>query len=125
ARFLNDLSGKLLALVYSFSNTIEKDRVWYARWKPSTILKEMDRMDEQLPALKNFILPGGHPTVSHCHIARCVCRRAERMVVALKVNEPVDDLILQYLNRLSDYFFILARYLGQQLGAEEVIWQGR
>lgn len=87
--------------------------------------KKMDRMDEQLPALKNFILPGGHSTVSFCHIARCVCRRAERMVVALKENEPVDQLVLQYLNRLSDFLFILGRYLAHDLGAEEVVWKGR
>lgn len=87
---------------------------------------EMDRMDEHLPALKNFILPGGHPTVSACHICRTVCRRAERLTVALvHSGEPVEDLALQYLNRLSDYFFVLARYLAKELGVEEVIWASR
>ena len=91
----------------------------------SLLESEMDRMDEVLPELKNFILPGGHPTVSHCHIARCVCRRAERLVVALNANEPVEESVLQYLNRLSDYFFLLARYMSHHLGAEEVVWKGR
>ncbi|MBK7940086.1 MAG: cob(I)yrinic acid a,c-diamide adenosyltransferase [Lewinellaceae bacterium] len=64
--------------------------------------KEIDQMDQGLPPLKNFILPGGHPTVSVCHVCRTVCRRAERLVVALHENDPVDPLVLQYLNRLSD-----------------------
>ena len=87
---------------------------------------EMDAMDEQLPELKNFILPGGHTTVSNCHVCRTVCRRAERLTVALaQSGEPVEDLALQYLNRLSDYFFVLSRFLAQELGAEEVIWKAR
>ena len=85
--------------------------------------KEMDAMDEQLPALKNFILPGGHVAVSHCHVARCICRRAERISVALSHSEPVADLVIRYLNRLSDYLFMLSRKIGQDLGAEEVIWK--
>jgi cob(I)alamin adenosyltransferase len=87
---------------------------------------EMDAMDEHLPPLKHFILPGGHPTVSICHLCRTVCRRAERLTVALvQSGEPVDDLALQYLNRLSDYFFLLARFLAKDLGVEEVIWKTR
>lgn len=83
----------------------------------------MDRMDEELPELKNFILPGGHPSVSHCHIARCVCRRAERIVVALAALESVPAIVIKYLNRLSDYLFILARWTARKSGAEEVIWK--
>jgi len=82
----------------------------------------MDAMDETLPPLKNFILPGGHLTVSFCHIARCVCRRAERLVVALALEEPIDERIIRYLNRLSDFLFMLARKLSRDLGAEELIW---
>lgn len=82
----------------------------------------MDEIDARLPPLKNFILPGGHHTVSFCHIARCVCRRAERLVVALALEEPVDPLLIQYLNRLSDYLFMLARQLSRDLGVEEVVW---
>lgn len=86
---------------------------------------EIDTMEETLPVLKNFILPGGHPTVSHCHIARCVCRRAERLVVALNLEEPVEPMVLKYLNRLSDFLFVLSRKIGQDAGAEEVIWKPR
>lgn len=85
----------------------------------------MDEMDSRLPELKNFILPGGHPLVSLCHICRTVCRRAERMVVALHYHEPVDEMVLQYLNRLSDYFFMLARQLAQDAGAAEIVWNPR
>lgn len=87
--------------------------------------QEMDDMDAGLPPLKNFILPGGHTSVSVCHVCRTVCRRAERLAVALHQTDPVDPLVLQYLNRLSDYFFMLARQLGHDLGAEEVIWNPR
>ncbi|MBK9337696.1 MAG: cob(I)yrinic acid a,c-diamide adenosyltransferase [Lewinellaceae bacterium] len=85
----------------------------------------MDAMDNQLPELKNFILPGGFPTVSLCHVCRTVCRRAERCAVALHEYEPAEALILQYLNRLSDYFFMLARYLGHLAGASEIVWTPR
>ena len=83
---------------------------------------EIDRMDAALPQMTHFILPGGHQTVSFCHIARCVCRRAERLAVHLDQLEPVDTAILRYLNRLSDYLFVLARMLTLQFGAEEVKW---
>ncbi len=86
---------------------------------------QIDEMETVLPPLKNFILPGGHTTVSFCHIARTVCRRAERLVVALNLTEPVDPLVLRYLNRLSDYLFVLGRKLGQDLGANEVVWKPR
>lgn len=86
----------------------------------------MDKMDEILPEMKHFILPGGHVAVSHCHIARCVCRRAERLCVALQdEGQPVEPLVLQYLNRLSDYLFVLARYAGHLLQVEELPWRPR
>jgi cob(I)alamin adenosyltransferase len=88
--------------------------------------KDMDDMDATLPPLRHFILPGGHTTVSYCHLCRTICRRAERLTVALEqAGEPVDDVVLQYLNRLSDWFFVLGRTLAQMLHAEEVIWQQR
>lgn len=83
---------------------------------------EMDRMDEELPKMTHFILPGGHTTVSYCHIARTVCRRAERMISYLNENDPVPDLVLAYVNRLSDYLFVLARKLSSDLKAKEVKW---
>lgn len=87
--------------------------------------KAIDAMNESLPPLKNFILPGGHTSVSFCHIARCVCRRAERQVVNLALHEPVEELIIRYLNRLSDYLFVLSRKLAKDLNAEEVVWMAR
>ena len=87
--------------------------------------QEMDRMDELLPELKNFILPGGHPAVSTCHIARCVCRRAERLTVALSQDSPVAPILIRYLNRLSDYLFMLARFIAKGKGVEEVVWTAR
>jgi len=86
---------------------------------------QMDAMNEQLPALRHFILPGGHTTVSYCHLARCVCRRCERLAVALKEQDYVADIVVQYLNRLSDYFFVLGRMLAQDLQVAEVIWTAR
>ena len=84
--------------------------------------KEIDIMNESLPPMTHFILPGGHPAVSTCHIARTICRRAERMTSVLHENEPVDDVILAYLNRLSDYLFVLSRKLSAQFKADEVKW---
>ncbi|WP_222984654.1 cob(I)yrinic acid a,c-diamide adenosyltransferase [Flagellimonas meishanensis] len=84
--------------------------------------KEMDKMNEELPEMTHFILPGGHPTVSYCHIARTVCRRAERMISYLHEDEPVPDTLLSYINRLSDYLFVLARKLSKDLKAKEVKW---
>jgi len=83
---------------------------------------EMDAMDKQLPALKHFILPGGSNSVSFCHLARCVCRRAERLTVQLAQHSPVDEKVIVYLNRLSDYLFVLARKIGQQQQLEENKW---
>ncbi|MEX2597978.1 MAG: cob(I)yrinic acid a,c-diamide adenosyltransferase [Salibacteraceae bacterium] len=87
--------------------------------------KRMDDMDANLPEMKSFVLPGGHALVSQAHICRCVCRRAERHVVALSKNEVVNDLILQYLNRLSDYFFVLSRQLAMELDVDEIPWRPR
>lgn len=88
--------------------------------------KEMDKMDEVLPPMKSFVLPGGHVAVSTLHIARCVCRRAERCCVRIsKKKEDVPALIIKYLNRLSDYLFVLSRYAANKLNAEEIPWKPR
>lgn len=84
--------------------------------------KEIDQMEEALPPMTHFVLPGGHTTVSYCHIARCVCRRAERLAVHLNDIEPTDEIVIRYLNRLSDYLFVLARKLSLDLKADEVKW---
>jgi cob(I)alamin adenosyltransferase len=83
---------------------------------------EMDAMEAKLPQMTHFILPGGHTTVSYCHIARTVCRRAERMASLLHENEAFDERVLMYINRLSDYLFVLARKLSSNLQAEEIKW---
>ena len=88
--------------------------------------REIDKMNEVLPPMKFFILPGGHPAISTTHIARCVCRRAERLCVNLQEqNLFVDPLVIKYLNRLSDYIFVLARYIGHLLQVAEIAWKPR
>jgi cob(I)alamin adenosyltransferase len=88
--------------------------------------KEMDRMNEVVPPMKSFILPGGHTTLSQLHIARCVCRRAERCCVRLELESlEVEAIIIKYLNRLSDYLFILSRFAGHQLNIAEIPWKPR
>jgi cob(I)alamin adenosyltransferase len=88
--------------------------------------KEIDRMDEIIPPMKNFILPGGDKSVSALHIARCVCRRAERCCVRLESEGGETELIIiKYLNRLSDYLFVLARFTGYQLKVKEIPWKPR
>ena len=82
----------------------------------------IDDMDATLPQMAHFILPGGHSSVSYCHIARTVCRRAERICTLLHENAAFDPLVLTYLNRLSDYLFVLARKLSENLQAEEIAW---
>ncbi|MBT2557307.1 cob(I)yrinic acid a,c-diamide adenosyltransferase [Hymenobacter sp. ISL-91] len=87
--------------------------------------QEMDRMNETLPELRVFVLPGGHQSVSFAHLARCVCRRAERLVIHLNEDEFVAELVIMYLNRLSDYLFVLSRQMAHELNAEEVKWEPR
>ena len=88
--------------------------------------KEIDRMNEVLPLMKSFILPGGNISVSTLHIARCVCRRAERCCVRMQKKEmEVEPLIIKYLNRLSDYLFVLARFAAHELKVEEIPWKPR
>ena len=102
-----------------------EERLNIPKIKPSDIElleKEMDWMNESLPPMTHFILPGGHTTVSYCHIARTVCRRAERLASQLYENEPFDKNVLSYINRLSDYLFVLARKLSLDLKVNEIKW---
>lgn len=87
--------------------------------------KEVDSIDERLEPMRFFILPGGHQWISFCHIARTVCRRAERMVIQMDEKEKVDPLIIKFLNRLSDYLFILARIVTKELKLDETPWKGK
>jgi len=123
---LEEIQNKLFVIGSELASDPEKE--WdFAKVQEEDVVvleKEIDRMETDLPALKNFLLPGGHPIVSQCHIARCVCRRAERNVVALSQTEDkVSPILLRYLNRLSDYLFVLSRWVGQKLGADETPWK--
>jgi len=87
--------------------------------------KEIDSMNEKIPELNSFILPGGHPVVSYCHLARTICRRAERLVLKMNETYPVNSVLIKYLNRLSDYFFVLSRKLSFDFGVDEIRWKPR
>lgn len=126
--FLKQIQDRLFTLGADLATEPGKDKVV----KPDlfdrdveSLEQAMDDMDAQLPALKNFVLPGGHQSVSFAHLARCVCRRAERIAIALNDAEPVDALSIRYLNRLSDYLFLLGRKMAAELNAEEVKWEPR
>ena len=95
----------------------ERDVVMLENW--------IDEMDKELAPLRNFILPGGYEQISFCHISRTVCRRAERLCVALHQISPMNPLVVKFLNRLSDALFTLARYQTKALGAEEINWEKR
>lgn len=96
----------------------EKDVTW--------LEEQIDQMNEVLPEMRSFILPGGHQAASACHVARCICRRAERICVDMQEHkEYIPALVIQYLNRLSDYLFVLARYIGHINNATEVPWRAR
>lgn len=83
----------------------------------------IDAMDAELPPMRSFVLPGGHPSVSFCHISRTICRRAERLTIALHTQESIDPLVIKYLNRLSDYLFVLSRKMAHELQIEETPWK--
>jgi cob(I)alamin adenosyltransferase len=85
----------------------------------------MDEMDAQLPEMRFFVLPGGNQAVSFCHVTRCVCRRAERIIVDLHAHDFVAEMVMKYVNRLSDYLFVLSRKIAQDLGADEQPWKPR
>ncbi len=91
----------------------------------SALETDMDRMNEELPALTNFVIPGGDEAAAEAHIARCVCRRAERRIVSLSAEEEVAGEIVQYLNRLSDWCFVFSRYIMLQANVTERIWKSR
>ncbi|MFT4668318.1 MAG: cob(I)alamin adenosyltransferase [Polaribacter sp.] len=126
---LKEIQDRLFTIGANLASDPEKDMPVPDVLESDIVLLEeqMDLMDESLPPLKNFILPGGHTTVSYCHLARCVCRRAERIVVALDhtEGEKVDHILIRYLNRLSDFLFMLGRKVAVDLGVTEVAWKAR
>lgn len=125
---LIDVQDRLFTIGSSLASDPQKSKVKIPHLGEDDITmleKEIDAIDDILPEMKSFVLPGGHEIVSRCHIARCVCRRAERRVIHLAENEKVDEIIIRYLNRLSDYLFMLARKLAHDLKANEVPWKPR
>lgn len=112
--------GSMLATVPG-NTTVKIPRL--VEGDPETLEEAIDQMEAHLQPLRNFVLPGGHVSISHCHVARTVCRRAERTIVALNQTEVVDPLVVKYMNRLSDYLFVLARTMSAELGITETPWK--
>jgi cob(I)alamin adenosyltransferase len=125
---LIEIQDRLFTIGSSLASDPEKSNMKIPDLKESDvqILEQwMDEMDEKLPEMRFFVLPGGNHAVSFCHVARCVCRRAERLIVELNQNEFVAPLVLSYMNRLSDYLFVLGRKITKDLGAQEQAWHPR
>lgn len=127
---LREIQDRLFTIGSSLACDPDKDtkmRIPDLHAADITLLENnIDKMNEVLPEMKSFIIPGGHVAVSTCHIARCVCRRAERLCVGLQEQQQfIEPLVLQYLNRLSDYLFVLARWAGHQLQVAEIPWKAR
>lgn len=125
-QLLDEIQNNLFTIGSHLASDPEKSRMKLPELEAENIThleNDIDRMNESLHELKNFILPGGSRDVALCHVARCVCRRAERLVVALNERDAVNPLIIQYLNRLSDYLFVLARKLSKDTASEEIIWK--
>jgi len=126
--FLKQIQDRLFTLGADLATEPGKDNIVKPDLYQSDVEileKEIDQMNEVLEPLKSFILPGGHQSVSFCHIARCICRKAERITIALNEVQPVASLSIIYLNRLSDYLFVLARKMASELGVGEVKWEPR
>ncbi|MEQ8580914.1 MAG: cob(I)yrinic acid a,c-diamide adenosyltransferase [Marinoscillum sp.] len=111
--------GSILATAPGFTG-FELPRVTEVEIKQLEVW--IDKASGELPELKNFILPGGHQVVSLCHVCRTVCRRAERSIIALSHDEPVESELIKFMNRLSDYFFVMSRKMAQLLNAPETPW---
>ena len=126
--FLLEIQNELFVIGSHLARDPKKEKVKIPPIETNSIEKlelKMDEINESIPDLKFFILPGGHPTVSYCHIARCVCRRAERITVHLAENSEVKNEVIKYLNRLSDYLFTLSRKFSTDLKVEEIPWKSR
>ncbi len=126
--FIRLIQFRLFTVGSSLAAQPGKDKVFKPDLEDDDILsleKEIDRMNGLLHPMKNFIIPGGHQLVSNTHVARTVCRRAERLVVKLSELENVEEIVVRYLNRLSDYLFVLARMQAQELKVEEIPWKPR
>lgn len=127
-KILSEIQDRLFTIGSTLASDPAKSKVKIPDLKEEDIVlleEEMDEMNKELPDMKSFILPGGHQIVSFCHITRCVCRRAERKTIALSESSYVSDLVIKYLNRLSDYLFVLSRKLAMDLKVSEIPWKPR
>jgi cob(I)alamin adenosyltransferase len=120
--YIQDQLMRCAATLASEEKESGKEEFFPDKTSSSVIEDEIDRMEAKLSPVKNFILPGGHILVSYCHIARCVCRRTERAVLRLNSTEKIPDIIFKFLNRLSDYLFILSRLISLELDIKEISW---
>jgi len=127
---LKEIQDRLFTIGSSLATDPDKDAIMKLpdlKEEDITLLEnEIDNMNDVLPKMKNFILPGGHVAVSTAHVARCVCRRAERICVAMQQEEMfISPLVIKYINRLSDYLFVLARFIAHTLQVDEIAWKAR
>lgn len=125
---LIEIQDRLFTIGSTLASDPGKSKMKLPELKESDITfleNKIDEMNNELLEMKSFVLPGGHPAVSCCHVARCVCRRAERATVLLSENETIDKLVIVYLNRLSDFLFVLSRILSKDFQAEEIPWKAR
>jgi len=127
-KVLREVQNRLFTIGASLATNPQKNNITPPDLKEADIVlleQAIDGMNEVLPPLRYFILPGGHTSVSFCHLARCVCRRTERLTVLLSEQEYVHELIVKYLNRLSDYLFVLGRKIAYDLQVPEITWHPR
>lgn len=125
---LIEIQDRLFTIGSSLASDPEKSKMKIPDLKEEDVIlleNEIDKMNESLPEMRSFVLPGGHTTVSFCHITRCVCRRAERLSIHLAEHSFVSELVIKYLNRLSDYLFVLSRKFSQDLHVLEIPWKPR
>ena len=125
---LIEIQDRLFTIGSHLANDKTKNKIQLPEIKERDVNRlenEIDKLNEELPAMTAFILPGGHIIASHIHIARCVCRRAERQVVRLNKSWEIPKIIIKYLNRLSDYLFILSRKISKDFSGNEIQWKPR
>jgi cob(I)alamin adenosyltransferase len=123
---LSQIQNRLFTIGAILATEPGNEKVKVPQLEASDVLaleKAIDAMDASLPPLRNFILPGGHASVSFGHVSRTVCRRAERLIIALDAKVKVQPMVIQYMNRLSDYLFVLCRQMASELGITETPWK--
>jgi cob(I)alamin adenosyltransferase len=128
ADLLKEIQDRLFTIGSSLASDPEKSKMKTPDLHEADVElleREIDKMMGDVPPLRAFVLPGGHQSVSFCHVARCVCRRAERLAISLQETSFVDDLVIKYLNRLSDFLFALCRKMTYELQVEEITWKPR